>query len=53
MPNVNGVSGATVGTINVTINGNATVDNVQSLGSAIASNIRSGRTTFALPGSAS
>lgn len=50
IPGLPTVAGPTIGTINVTINGDATTTNVESLGAAIATNIRSGRTTFSIAG---
>jgi hypothetical protein len=50
IPGMPGVTGQTV-TNNITVNGNVTAENAATLGSEIASNIRSGRTTFSVAGS--
>jgi hypothetical protein len=50
MPNVNGTSGATIGTVNITVAGDVTTANATSLASQIANNILSGRTSFNVAG---
>lgn len=45
-----GVGSANIGTVNITINGAVTTDNVSDLASEIATNIRNGRTTFSTVG---
>jgi hypothetical protein len=49
IPGEPGVAGPVIGTVNVTTTGPVTSENAATLGAAIASNIRSGRTTFTTP----